>query len=208
MVANRTEVRMKRSFAAIIFVAIGISGCASTRLVDSEVQTFSSLGAVQAPATYRFERLPSQQSYGEAQSKLEKVAGEALAKSGMTLLGEREGAPRYTVQIGVRTQREARSPWEDGFPGSMFVGREVVVASNGQVILATPMPRAELPWYQREVSLLIRDVTSNQIVYETHAAHGGRWADGAAVLPAMFMAALNGFPNPPAGARKVVVDAQ
>ena len=68
------------------------------------------------------------------------------------------------------------------------------------------MPRADLPWYQREVSLLIRDAASNQVVYETHAVHGGRWADGSTVLPAMFSAALSGFPNPPAGQRKINVE--
>lgn len=201
---------MKWTSLAIVLVAIGTTGCASNRLVDSEVQSFSGLpaSAFQAPATYRFERLPSQQSYGEAQSKLEKVATEALAKNGLTLLQDRAGTPRYTVQIGARTQREAHSPWDDGFPSSFFHNREMVVASNGVVVMTTPMPRAELPWFQREVSLLIRDAASNKVVYETRAAHAGRWADGSAVLPAMFTAALSGFPNPPNGARKVLVDVQ
>ena len=202
---------MKSSSSAIIFAAtvlLGLSGCASTRVVDSEVQSFSKMSALPAAATYRFERLPSQQSYGEGQAQLEKLVQTTLAKNGFTRLGERDGAPAYTVQIGVRTQRAARSPWEDAAPSSFGLGREWVVGANGQLMQLAPMPRVELPWFQREVSLLIRDAANNQVVYETQAVHGGRWADGAAVLPAMFTAALSGFPSPPGGPRKVLVDVQ
>ena len=39
-----------------------LTGCASTRLVDSDVQSFSQLAGAPARATYAFERLPSQQA--------------------------------------------------------------------------------------------------------------------------------------------------
>ena len=41
------------------------------------------------------------------------------------------------------------------------------------------------------------------MVYETHAVNDGPWSDSQAVLPAMFQAALQGFPNPPQGVRRV-----
>ncbi len=201
---------MKTAYSAIVCVSIGIAfaGCAGTRVVDSEVRSATTGSLVQAPATYRFERLPSQQSYGEGQAQLEKVVKQALAQNGMTLLGEREGPPRYTVQIGMRTQREPRGPWVDETPPAPGSQRDFTVDGKGQLVMTQPMPRAELPWIQREVSLRIRDAASSQVVFESSALHSGYWADGAAVLPALFTAALSGFPNPPAGPRKVVVTVQ
>jgi len=40
-------------------------------------------------------------------------------------------------------------------------------------------------------------------VYETHASNDGPWLDNRTVLPAMFEAAMQGFPNPPPGPRRV-----
>ena len=39
-----------------------LAGCSTTRVVEGQVQSFSTLAAVPAPATYRIERLPSQQA--------------------------------------------------------------------------------------------------------------------------------------------------
>jgi hypothetical protein len=63
----------------------------------------------------------------------------------------------------------------------------------------------EQPWYQREVSVIIRELPSNRVVYETRAMNAGPWLDNLSVFPAMFQAAMQGFPTPPAGARRVDV---
>jgi len=42
-------------------------------------------------------------------------------------------------------------------------------------------------------------------VYESRAISEGPYYDNAAILPAMFTAAMQGFPNPPAGPRQVNV---
>jgi hypothetical protein len=60
--------------------------------------------------------------------------------------------------------------------------------------------------YRREVSLLMRDLKSAQVVYETRAVHDGPWHDTDNVLAAMFDAALKDFPHPPAGTRRVNVE--
>ena len=65
--------------------ALALTGCASVRLVDSDVQSFSQLSALPAPATYRFERLPSQQAQSGQQDTIEAQAAQALAKVGMRL---------------------------------------------------------------------------------------------------------------------------
>jgi hypothetical protein len=44
------------------------------------------------------------------------------------------------------------------------------------------------------------------VLYETRATHDGIWADARAVLPAMLAAALQGFPVPPAGTRRVNIE--
>jgi Domain of unknown function (DUF4136) len=181
-----------------------LSACSGLSLVDSEVSAFSTLSALPANATYRFERLPSQQSVGERQAKLEGVAQAALAKAGLQRAPDTAQAVPYTVQIGARTQRFDRAPWGDFAMG--LPGRDYVVTGNGQVIYMPPFPRADLPYYQRELSLLLREVATGKVVFEAHAKHDGRWADGDAVLPAMFDAALQGFPVPPAGPRRVNIE--
>ena len=184
----------------ILFAGL-LSGCATTWKVDSEVRTFSSLPAVPPGAAYRFERLPSQQSHGEQQAKLEGIAQQALAKVGMP---RNDAAAKYSVQIGARAQRES-SPWEDTWPGWGLAGRDYAVTPTGQIVWVQSFARPELPWFRREVSLIVRELGSNQVVYETHAVHDGRWADSTAVLPAMFEAALSDFPRAAPGVKKVEI---
>jgi hypothetical protein len=40
-------------------------------------------------------------------------------------------------------------------------------------------------------------------VFESRAINDGPWMENAAVFPAMFEAALQGFPTPPPGPRRV-----
>ncbi|MBC7434658.1 MAG: hypothetical protein H7332_01160 [Bdellovibrionales bacterium] len=188
---------MKRIALLSLLLLTGLlSGCASTWMVDSKVQTFSSLPAVPANAAYRFERLPSQRSYGEQQAKLEAIAEQALSRVG---LRRDDAAARLSVQIGARAQREA-SPWQDTWPG---MGGDYTVTATGQIVWTQPFARPELPWFRREVSLIIRDLGNNQIAYETLAVHEGRWADSTLVLPAMYEAALRDFPQATQGVKKV-----
>ena len=49
----------------------------------------------------------------------------------------------------------------------------------------------------------MRELPSNQVVYETRARNDGPYSDSRAVLPVMFQAALQGFPTPPPGERRV-----
>ena len=223
--------RINIAQAAIVLIAIFghflLTGCGSVRLVDSEVTAYSQFGTSSAPvpsssppasaiaapapsslpATFRFERLPSQQSLGENQSRLEGVAASALAKWGFVHLPERAGRPapivQYMVQIGARTVR-TYTGFGDAF--GWMPGRDYVVTGGGRVIPVAMSPWRESPFYQREMSLLIRSAQDNRVVFETHARHDGRWADSDAILPAMFEAALQGFPMPPAGPRRVNIE--
>lgn len=199
----------------IAFLAvIGLAGCSSVRIVDSQVAAFSKLEAAPAAASaWRFEQLPSQQQLDEAsaakRNKLEALAAAELAKAGFAPkpLPTTSNQAAYTVQLSARIQRVERGPldsWE--YAGWGLTGRDYVVTGSGRVIPAPFFPRLEPPWYVREVSLLIRDTRDNRIVYETQARHEGRWADDEAVLPAMLAAALQGFPKPPEGKRVVNIE--
>ena len=59
------------------------------------------------------------------------------------------------------------------------------------------------PYYRRELSLLMRDLASNQVVFETRAVSEDVQGDTLRILSAMLDAALRGFPQPPAGTRRI-----
>lgn len=184
--------------AILVLGASLLSGCASTYLLDNQVQSFSSLQSVPAQPTYRFDRLPSQQA-DAAQVQLENFADQALFNAGF----RRDDAnPRYAVQVTARVQRmlsphaDPWDPWGWGVGGWRF-GRW----SGVGIGLGGRFP--ESPWYHREVNVIVREIASNKVVYETRAVNDGPWLDNSSVLPAMFQAALQGFPNPPQGPRRV-----
>jgi hypothetical protein len=190
---------MKRwaRFAAIALAAVfagTLAGCASTYTLDNTVQSFSQIQGLPSPATYRFERLPSQQDASQVQ--LEALAGGALNAVG---LKRDDSHPHYAVQINARTEATL-SPWADpwdrfglGFGGWGWRRRWGLGMSYN----------TEPPWYHREVNVIVRDLAANKVVYESRAISDGPYFDAAKVFPAMFQAALQGFPNPPSGPRVV-----
>jgi hypothetical protein len=178
-------------FAALL---LALSGCATSYILDNSVQSFSSLPAVPTQPTYRFERLPSQQAPDQAQ--LEAMADAALHKAG---LRRDDANPRYTVQVGARLQA-VLSPWADpwdGWGGFGFRRRGLGFGFGSR------FGTMESPWYHREVSVIVRELATNRVVYETKATNDGPWSSSASVFPAMFEAAMQGFPNPPTGPRTV-----
>ncbi|MDP1687863.1 hypothetical protein [Hydrogenophaga sp.] len=208
---------------------LALSGCASVFLVDNQVQSYARwadrptpsgasvpVAIPQAPQVFRFDRLPSQQEQrgGAGQVELERLATLSLAKVGWTPAASGVTAP-WTVQVSGGTLRLPRAPWEspyDGYwgggfgPGFGFPGRDYVVTGTGQIIYAPLFLRMDTPYYQREVSLVIRHATSGRVVYETRAAHDGRWNSSNALWMAMLDAALRDFPTPPEGLRQVNIE--
>ncbi len=203
-----------RRSKAIFLIAIGVfgalSGCAGLRTVDSDVTAFSTLHAAPLGATYRFERLPSQQTDSLRQDLMETYAQAALDKQGLQRVGDAPGSAKaaYTVQMQHNVQRFDSAHWDE--PGPRFSGYVVIGHGAGWgypfgmlPLGPYPYPYYTQPYYVREVSLVLRDVVSSRVVYETKARHEGRWADDLAVLPLMFEAALQGFPKPPAGVQRI-----
>lgn len=185
----------------LLCAALWLTGCASTRLVDSDVQSFSQLAGAPARATYSFERLPSQQAQGAQQSAVEDQARLALAKVG---LRQDSAAPFYRVQAHARTDLLAYPDYWDG-PGWGWGGWGGLGGGRGfygGLSMRFPPPTL----YRREVGLILREAASGTVVYETRAVHEGVWTDNPAVFAAMFDAALNGFPTPPTGPRRIVLE--
>ncbi len=182
----------------LLCAALWLTGCASTRLVDSDVQSFSQLAGAPARATYSFERLPSQQAQGAQQSAVEEQARLALAKVG---LRQDSAAPFYRVQAHARIDLQAYPDYWDG-PGWGWGGLGVGRGFYGGLSMRFPPPTL----YRREVGLILREAATGNVVYETRAVHEGVWTDNPAVFAAMFDAALNGFPTPPSGQRRIVLE--
>lgn len=199
---------MKPAFP-ILLLAASLGGCATSWVVDSDVKSFAAPGAIAPGATYRFERLPSQQADGARQESLEAMAGAALDKAG---LRRDDARAQYTAQIGARVAA-GLSPWADpwlyngpwGYGYGGYYGRRWYGGGwYGGPVFAPPAN----PWYEREVSVVLREAGSNKVVYETRARNDGPYTSSAAILPVMFQAALQGFPNPPQGERRVNIALQ
>ncbi|MBE7939124.1 MULTISPECIES: DUF4136 domain-containing protein [Ramlibacter] len=180
----------RSSLVALLAMLALLAGCAGVTTIDSQVRAFSAGTALPAPTSYRFERLPSQQDVN--QPRLEAMADTALAQVG---LRRDDAAPRLSVQIGARVQ-QVLSPWDDPWMGWGLGWHR----HHGGMFMGSQWTN---PWYQREVSVIVRDLSSNKVIFESHATSDGPWGDNAMVLPAMFQAAMAGFPNPPAGPRTV-----
>lgn len=178
-----------------------LAGCANTYLLDNQVQSFSQLPALPAQPTYRFERSLSQQQ-DPAQQALEALADPALYRAG---LRRDDSAPHFSVQVTARSEQVV-SPYYDPYWGGWGGGGGWGVGIGGHhggVAFGGPWPRADSYWFRREVSVVIRELPANRVVYETHAVNDGPILDNRVVLPAMFDAAMSGFPNPPPGPRQV-----
>ena len=201
---------MKRVLAAlfsIAFMALFLAGCSGLRLVQNDVTAFYSWSATPpAPGTpYRFERLPSQQAAAGRQDQIEGLARTALAKVGLEL---DPAAPRYSVQVRVSTLVIERWPYDDfGYGGFGRPGMFLDGGNRGAAFgMSFPLGFSEPPYYRRELMLMVRDLTTSQVVYETRSVSDDVQPESLAVLSAMLDAALRGFPQPPAGTRRINVE--
>ncbi|MDP1566533.1 MAG: DUF4136 domain-containing protein [Polaromonas sp.] len=206
---------MRKALTAIIFavtLAGLLGGCASTRMVGSEVNSFARwTPAPPAPgSSYRFERLPSQQS-DMSQARLEGLTQAALAKVG---LQHNPQAAAFSVQISATTQPILRARWEGyGYPygggSSVFIGSGIG-GGGGSIGFGIGVPLGgggmEPPLYRRDVNLVIRELRGNTAVYETRAFSEDPWSDDGPVIATMLDAALRNFPVPPVGTRRISIE--
>ena len=195
---------MKR-FAALIALSLAalLGGCATSRIVDSQVLAVANVPAGMSlqGARYRFERMPSQVNNPEA-GLAEQQAEQALAAVGLV---RDDAAAQLSVLVGFQGTQYLADPWAyPGGWGSVSISRGAGWGSGVGFGMDMRMPPP--PQYRREVSLILRDLRSGQVVYETRAAHDGPWSDSTTIFATLFKAALAHFPNPPAGMQRVNIE--
>ncbi|MEI7463859.1 MAG: DUF4136 domain-containing protein [Burkholderiales bacterium] len=188
---------------------LAASGCATQ--INSDVSTFGSWPADRQPDTYVFERLPSQQDVPD-QERMEDAARGALEAAGFKPAPDAQTAD-VSVLLGTRVMASYFSPFDDaiGWGGGLYRSR---FGHAGFVGFGPGLGRGfgggfalaaddTLRRYVREVSVLIRDRKSGNVVYETHASSDGVLPLTPALMVAMFQAALAPFPGTDAKARSV-----
>lgn len=191
--------------ALTLAAAVLLSGCASITRVDNDVQSFASwTSAVPRPLSFRFERLPSQQIDASTRDAVEQLALPSLAQAGLVL---DTANARYSLQISTQmliesTWDRSYGPWGRRGPW-MGSGRGMHGPFMAPLMPMVPM---EVRSYKRLLSLVLRDLATGQVVYETQASQDSNWPIDSDLIPAMVTAALHGFPNPPAGLQRITVD--
>lgn len=213
---------MTRSFsvsraaaALVLLAAAALSGCASLNRLDSEVTSHSRWPADRRPSTYAFERLPSQQDDPQRAQVLEDAARRAIEAAGFVPAAD--GArPNVAVQLGARITVTDRGVWDDpfwygGWRGPWGFSRPFYPRGyHGSWRYAGFGPWGPPGFYdrtthEREVAVLIRDKTTGEPLYEASATGDGFGIADASVLPGMFQAALQGFPQGGPNPRRVSV---
>jgi len=218
------EVKMSRQFKlwslALLSVCMSLlSGCGTLRNIDSKVQTstqWPSSTPIPTQALYRLERLPADVN------NLQAGWAEIELQSALTPLGwtRNDVEAQYSVWIGVQAAeyvvdmrgRVVRGPWfnhlhlsvGNGYRPRSAVGMGWTFSTGGPLNAGMRPDLMEPPIYVREVSILVRDLKTGQVVYQTVATHDGPWSDHQNIWRAMIPAALQGFPNPTQAQRKVV----
>jgi Domain of unknown function (DUF4136) len=191
---------MRSMTPAILLSALLLGACATPRQLDNDVWTYSQWPADRKPASYAFERLPSQEARPEQQQQLEEAARQALETAGFTPSAEPKDAD-VSVQVGARLSAVERAIYDDPLywrGGFSTRWRRGFHSSWG---LAYTVPS-----YAREVALLIRDRKSGQVLYEARASNAGGSNAGTALFSAMFNAAMKDFPHPGLNPRRVTVE--
>ena len=189
--------------ALTLAAAVLLSGCATVTQVDNDVQSFASwTSTVPRPIAFRFERLPSQQTDAATQTTVEQLALPSLAQAGLV-----QDVQNARFSLIISTQMLTESSWSNPYgpwgPRGPWMGGRGMRGPFMPPLMAMPM---EVRSYQRLLTLVLRDLATGQVVYETQASQDSRWPIGNDLIPAMVTAALHGFPHPPTGLQKITVD--
>ena len=176
------------ALASLALATVVLTGCATSRNVDSEVRSFGGPTPIAAGATYRFERLPSQDP--KALEPLEAAAQKALAAKGLV---RSDAKANYSVQVRLDAEvllpdtmtRWANSPFPD----------RVVLAPDGSMWRQVRRPLMEPLWYRRTLQVVVRDLANGNVAYDTRAIHDSPWSDTPNLVAPLLEAALSDFPN-------------
>ncbi len=186
-----------------VAAALLLGGCATNRVVQSDVSSYSQWPSARTATTYAFERLPSQQTRPERQQALEDAARPAIEAAGF-----RPAASPASADVSVQLAANVTPtlyPEPFGWGGNIGFGRGPWRPGwnwNGAFGWSSYGPVR----YEREVAVLIRDRSDGRALYETRARSEGLTSRIDEVMPAMFAAALKDFPSPAVNPRRIAVD--
>jgi len=186
---------------AVLSAGILLGGCAMPRMVDSDVQRFAGSVPATTPATYRFERLPSQAGR-TSQDQIEAIAEPVLLQVGLS----RSDVATYTVEVSLDVQNFDNPNTTRRRSNPVFGGVNVGVGFGTEGTGLGFMMNLEPPWYQNTVRVLVRDVKSGQVAFESRAVHVGPWTDTANLLGPVLEAAMRGYPQPSNGLVREVIE--
>jgi hypothetical protein len=193
---------MRSRLAWLALVGVLLAGCAAFNSLTVYVSSTGDWPAQRKPGSFAFERLPSQQAQAEDTAALEAAALGALLRTGFTPAAPGQ-EPEVLVQVGARDRLIGVQVWDDplwwrGGYGTWrhgpWMGPYWGLSGWYQV-----------PRYEREVALLIRDRSDGRPLFETRAASEGSSSPGPRALAAMYDAALMDFPRLGLNPRRVVV---
>jgi hypothetical protein len=190
-------------FRSLALVALAcaagmLTGCATSRQVESDVRSFAGTVPVTAGASYRFERLPSQTA--EAQEPLETAAQKTLTTKGLTLDNAKA---RYSVQL--RLEADAIAPDALHNWGSTLSSDRILIAPNGTLWREVRRPLIEASRYRHSLHVVVRDLGTAAVAFETRAVHEGSWSDTINLIAPLTEAALADFPQGEPTPKSVVV---
>lgn len=180
-----------------------LAGCAGPRLVESDVSSYSTMHRLPSPPTYRIDLLPSQQSQLTVFGPIREQAEQALARAGLT---RDDARPSLLVELGAEGGLAVPAYWP--YYGDPFYGRfgwgmgfggwhRHAGFGMGWMMDAPPT------LYHRQVSIVMRDAGTRQVVFESSAVYEEVWTSDPFIYGVLFDQALSGFPTPPSGLRKV-----
>lgn len=213
----------------ILVVAVGaLSGCSTTRSIDAQVQSFERTalpsGAAPTPgSSFAMERLPSLPSDAIAlQAKLEAVAVARLTAYGMQATPAASSstasasAAKFSVLVNARAQpvvASANSGWPHAQWGGDWgsdwrsLGRTSLFSRGSHWAWAGSAGGLGVGWSSGgadagitlDVSVIVRERASGEIVHEAQAKSASRTrvgsADAELELIALVGAALKEFPK-------------
>lgn len=214
---------------SVVCGAAWLSGCAATS-VTSQVQSFGQWPEGRKPGTFVFDVLPSQQAAQQAAEQaspqprtvspdqLQAAALPTLVVLGFTPLPQDQAERAdVLVQLGLTVRVEPRlryepygpfgawGPWGawGPFPPGVH-GRSPSHWRGGSLWWGPGWAASmEPPWVTLRVAVTFRDRHTSQVLYETHASHDRLGAVDPSVLPYLFQAALQDFPDAPPGPRVI-----
>ena len=169
-----------------VFSLLVLGGCATTRIVDSEVRSFAGVTPPAQPASYRFERLPSQDLQSYAQERLETIAQPLLESVG---LRKEVTEPKYALVMKASVEAIENPTFSRSWKRQQWLDRDGFMRLPSMGLMLEPS------WQRYSVSLVLRDIASSQTVFESSAQHMGPWSDTQQLLTAVIRAALSDYPR-------------